>query len=61
MHDSFLSEKARELLPRRMIGLERHQAKRNPNQYIYCYVLVLSCVLDTTDVTKLELNSSPGA
>ena len=41
-----------------VMGLEGHQAKRNPNQYIYCYV-VLSCALDMTEATKLELRSSP--
>ena len=63
IHDSFLSRKDRESLPRRIIrlvvvGLEGHQAKRNTNQYIYCYV-VLSCALDMTEATKLELRSSP--
>lgn len=42
-----------------VVGLEGHQAKRNTNQYIYCYV-VLSCALDTTEVTKLEFELQSG-
>jgi hypothetical protein len=50
-------------MPRRTIklvsvmGPGKQQTKRNANQYIYCYV-VLSCALDTTEVTKLESSSS---